>query len=44
MAKIDLTVMKERRERAVQRAREKSIILPTLAQMKNPDLIPDKIK
>ncbi|MBT3315410.1 MAG: pyridoxal-phosphate dependent enzyme [Anaerolineae bacterium] len=44
MAKIDLTVMKERRERAVQRAREKNIILPTLAQMKNPDLIPDKIK
>jgi cysteine synthase len=36
--------MKERRERAVQRAREKNIILPTLAQMKNPDLIPDKIK
>ena len=44
MAKIDLTIMKERRERAVQRAREKNIILPTLAQMKNPDLIPDKIK
>ena len=44
MAKIDLTVMKERRDRAVQRAREKNIILPTLAQMKNPDLIPDKIK
>ncbi|MBT3314247.1 MAG: pyridoxal-phosphate dependent enzyme [Anaerolineae bacterium] len=44
MAKIDLTVMKERRERAVQRAREKNIILPTMAQMKNPDLIPDKIK
>ena len=44
MAKIDLTIMKERRDRAVQRAREKNIILPTLAQMKNPDLIPDKIK
>lgn len=44
MAKIDLTVMEERRERAVQRARERNIILPTLAQMKNPDLIPDKIK
>ena len=44
MAKIDLTVMKERRDRAVQRAREKNIILPTMAQMKNPDLIPDKIK
>ncbi|MBT3322794.1 MAG: pyridoxal-phosphate dependent enzyme [Anaerolineae bacterium] len=44
MAKIDLTVMKERRERAVERAREKNIILPTFAQMKNPDLIPEKIK
>ena len=44
MAKIDLTVMKDRRERAVQRARERNIILPTLAQMKDPTLIPDKIK
>ncbi len=44
MAKIDLTVMKDRRERAVQRAREKNIILPTMAQMKDPSLIPDKIK
>ena len=44
MAKIDLTVMKERRERAIARAREQNIILPTFAQMKNPDLIPNKIK
>jgi len=44
MAKIDLTLMKDRRERAVQRARERNIIFPTFAQMKNPDLIPDKIK
>ncbi len=44
MAKIDLTVMKERRERAVERARERNIIFPTFAQMKNPDLIPEKIK
>ena len=44
MAKIDLTLMKDRRERAVERARERNIILPTFAQMKNPDLIPDKIK
>jgi len=44
MAKIDLTVMNDRRERAVQRARERNIILPTLAQMKDPTLIPDKIK
>lgn len=44
MAKIDLTVMKDRRERAVQRVRERNIILPTFAQMKDPTLIPDKIK
>lgn len=44
MAKIDLTVMKDRRERAVKRARERNIIIPTFAQMKNPSLIPDKIK
>lgn len=44
MAKIDLTVMKDRRERAVQRMRERNIIIPTFAQMKNPALIPDKIK
>ena len=31
-------------ENAVKRYREKGIILPTFAQQKNPDLIPDKIK
>ncbi len=44
MAKIDLTVYKDRRARAVKRARERNIIIPTFAQMKNPGLIPDKIK
>ena len=44
MAKIDLTIDKKRRERAVQRVRERNIIIPTFAQMKNPDLIPDRIK
>jgi len=44
MAQIDLTVHKEQLERTLQRAREKNIILPTFAQMKNPDLIPGKIK
>ncbi len=34
--KIDLTVEKERRKRAIQRARERNIIIPTFAQMKNP--------
>ncbi|MEN6436209.1 MAG: pyridoxal-phosphate dependent enzyme [Anaerolineaceae bacterium] len=44
MNKIDLSVIKERQERAVQRARERNIIIPTYAQMKNPELIPSKIK
>ena len=44
MAKIDLTIFEDRRQRAIDRLRERNIILPTLAQMKNPDLIPGKIK
>lgn len=31
-------------KRAIERFREKGIILPTFAQMKNPEIIPDKIK
>ena len=41
---IDLTIHEDRLERAVQRARERNIIIPTFKQMRNPDLIPDKIK
>ena len=44
MYKIDLTIIEERLERAVQRAREQDIIIPTFAQMKDPSLIPDKYK
>jgi len=44
MYTIDLTVHPERLERAVQRARERSIIIPTFAQMKDPELIPTKYK
>ena len=44
MAKIDLSVIKDRQERAVKRLRERNIVLPTFAQMKNPELIPTKIK
>ena len=44
MATIDLTIHKEQLKNAVQRAREKNIIIPTFAQMKDPGLIPDKIK
>ena len=44
MAKIDFTINEEARNRSVQRARERNIILPTLAQQRNPELIPNKIK
>ena len=44
MTKIDLTVHKDRQERTIERMRKQNIILPTFAQMKNPDLIPDKVK
>ena len=44
MAKIDLTMYPDRLENTIKRARERNIIIPTFAQMKNPDLIPDKIK
>jgi cysteine synthase A len=42
--KIDLSIERDRRNRAIQRVRERNIIIPTFAQMKNPDLIPDKVK
>ncbi|TFH38187.1 MAG: pyridoxal-phosphate dependent enzyme [Anaerolineales bacterium] len=41
---IDLSIMEDRLERAVQRARERNIIIPTFAQMKDPGLIPSEIK
>ncbi len=41
---IDLTINQEQLQRTVQRARERNIIIPTFAEQKNPDLIPDKIK
>jgi len=44
MTAIDLTIQPERRQRAIQRVRERNIIIPTFAQMKNPDLIPAKVK
>jgi cysteine synthase len=44
MYTIDLTVHPDRRQRAVQRARERNIIIPTFAQMKDPTLISDKFK
>ena len=32
------------RQKAIERFREKGIVLPTFAQMRNPELVPDKIK
>ncbi|GAB4498114.1 MAG: pyridoxal-phosphate dependent enzyme [Anaerolineales bacterium] len=42
--KIDLTVYPDRLERAVARARERDIVIPTFAQMKNPALMPARVK
>ncbi|MCB2214055.1 pyridoxal-phosphate dependent enzyme [bacterium] len=44
MAKIDLTVHPDRLERTLQRVRERNIIIPTFAQMRDPSGVPDKIK
>jgi cysteine synthase len=41
---IDLTVSPTQLAHAVKRAREKNIIIPTFAQLKNPELVPAKIK
>jgi cysteine synthase len=44
MAKIDLTVFSDRLERAVSRARQRNIIIPTYAQQKDPSLVPANVK
>lgn len=44
MTTIDLTIYPERLERTVKRARDRNIIIPTFAQMRDPSLVPDKIK
>lgn len=44
MTSIDLTIQHERRKRAIQRVRERKIIIPTFTQMKNPVLIPEQVK
>ena len=41
---IDLEVIHDRLERTVERARERNIIIPTFAEMRDPSLIPEKIK
>ncbi|MDY6866766.1 MAG: pyridoxal-phosphate dependent enzyme [Chloroflexota bacterium] len=44
MTKIDLTLYPDRLERTVKRARDRNIIIPTFEQMRDPSLVPDKIK
>ena len=44
MTTIDLTMHPDRLERTIQRVRERNIIIPTFEQMRNPSLVPDKIK
>ncbi|HEX9617238.1 MAG TPA: pyridoxal-phosphate dependent enzyme [Anaerolineales bacterium] len=41
---IDLSIEEARREHAIQRVQERNIVIPTFAQMKNPDLIPERVK
>ena len=41
---IDLTVNEEQLKKNIEVAKENNVILPTLEQQKNPELIPDKIK
>ncbi|MEE9616425.1 MAG: pyridoxal-phosphate dependent enzyme [Anaerolineae bacterium] len=41
---IDLSIHEEQLERTVQRARERNIIIPTFAQMRDPTLVPDGVK
>ncbi|HLO31380.1 MAG TPA: pyridoxal-phosphate dependent enzyme [Anaerolineales bacterium] len=44
MTTIDLTVEKSRRANAIKRAKERNIIIPTYAQMKDPAKIPTAVK
>ena len=41
---IDLTINEEQLKRTIERAKKKNIIIPTFEQMRNPELIPEKIK
>ena len=41
---IDLSINKQGLENNIRKAKENNIIIPTFAQMENPDLIPEKIK
>ena len=41
---IDLTMHEERLQHAIDRAKERNILIPTFAQMQNPALIPENVK
>lgn len=41
---IDLTIHEDMLQRAVERARERNILIPTFAQMRDPSLVPAKVK
>jgi cysteine synthase A len=41
---IDLTIVGEQLERSIERARQRNIIIPTYAQMKDPALVPVEVK
>ncbi len=41
---IDLTVKEDQLERTVQRCRDRNIVIPTFAQLKNPNGAPNRIK
>jgi cysteine synthase len=44
MTTIDLSIHKDRRARAIKQARERNIIIPTYAQMKDPSKVSAKVK
>jgi cysteine synthase len=44
MATIDLTVDRAGRQNAIKRARERNIVIPTYAQMKDPSTVPAAVK
>ena len=41
---IDLTIHRQGLEHNLKKARENNILIPTIAQMQNPDLIPGKVR
>ena len=41
---INLTINEKGRANNIQRAKEQNIIIPTIAQMKDPETIPEKIR